>query len=366
MKDKNHKRTHRSKVNQDMLEKFTLYYQNIRGVKSKWNSLKNLIMEKQPVMVALVETHLNEHDTLEEVPGYKVIRRERKIAEGGGIAIFYKTKLEGLITLLPTCEQHTDKVVWIKVANTRISIKIGIVYMPQESLTPKQELQSIYNTFGAEIEKSLIGEERIMMVGDFNCRIGEKIKGNETTVSKRGKMMQKMMTKYDLQLINGTEKCEGLWTRQEGASRSVLDYAIIKKEDLRYLSKMKIDEERNECPYAVRSQQGGKILYSDHNVIEVAMDWLKLVKDQNQSARSGVTRKGYERFERQCREVQISNMIGEADTIQDDYTRWSTKVKEMLKENETKIKQMTSTNKIIKTLTKIEKGIRQTLRKVKN
>jgi len=110
------------------LEKFTIYYHNIRGIKSKWASLMNIIEEKQPTLVALVETHTKEQEMYERIPGYNIIRRERKEKEGGGIALIYKTStMQNMITILPSEEENEDIILWIKIANSRIRIKVGIV-----------------------------------------------------------------------------------------------------------------------------------------------------------------------------------------------------------------------------------------------
>ena len=98
------------------------------------------------------------------------------------------------------------------------------------------------------MEEEISKGRHILIVGDFNCRIGDRVPGNDTMVTKGGKMLNKLMERYNLRTGNETSKCAGLWTRSENKSRAVLDYLIMKQEDLEYLETMQIDEEKNECP----------------------------------------------------------------------------------------------------------------------
>ena len=45
--------------------------------------------------------------------------------------------------------------------------------------------------------------------------------------------------------INGEyNKCEGLWTREQGEEKSIIDYVITTKKDLNTIKTMNIDEEK--------------------------------------------------------------------------------------------------------------------------
>ena len=51
------------------LENVKLIYANSRGVKSKVQSLSDIVAEKIPVLICIVETHLEEGDKI-EIEGY--------------------------------------------------------------------------------------------------------------------------------------------------------------------------------------------------------------------------------------------------------------------------------------------------------
>ena len=59
-------------------------YSNTRGIKSKVNSLKQILINNHCEIVALCETHLKQNKKV-NVQGYKWIRLNRKDKNGGGI-----------------------------------------------------------------------------------------------------------------------------------------------------------------------------------------------------------------------------------------------------------------------------------------
>ena len=223
-----------------MLQSFSIMYQNIRGIKSKWNSLKQIVEEKQPTITALVETHLEEQDNVLTIDGYDTIRRDRQYGQGGGMLIYYNKSIKNMLTVISPEDSSNESVTCIKIKNSRTNIKLGVVYMPQESETKREELKQIYDKLEQEIEISLRGDERILMIGDYNARIGTMIPGNEEKVTKGGRIIKHMMNKYNLYAANCSDKCSGLWTRSEKESKSVIDYAIIRKEDAKYIRSMNI------------------------------------------------------------------------------------------------------------------------------
>ena len=58
------KKTQRSKKIRDALQKFTIIYQNIKGLKSKVDSVQELVDDCHPHLMCLVETHMQEEEEL--------------------------------------------------------------------------------------------------------------------------------------------------------------------------------------------------------------------------------------------------------------------------------------------------------------
>ena len=65
-----------------------IYYVNIRGVKSKMESLREIIDIKQSDIVGIVDKHLQEDEDV-IMEGYHTIRKDRNF-EGGGLLLLIR------------------------------------------------------------------------------------------------------------------------------------------------------------------------------------------------------------------------------------------------------------------------------------
>ena len=115
------KKTRRGRNNKNKLKKITILFQNVRGIKCKWESMQIIAEEYAPSIICLVETHLGkrkipddddfeeENDNeLEEIDDYKVIRKDRECGNGGGCLIAIRKELKKLITEIETDEQRRE------------------------------------------------------------------------------------------------------------------------------------------------------------------------------------------------------------------------------------------------------------------
>ena len=188
------------------------------------------------------------------------MRKERK-GKGGGCLIAYKKDIETLVTEIQT-EESACEALWIKVGNDTTKIKIGTVYMPGEK-TPKKTLENAYREIEAEIvcESDL---EEYIVCGDFNA----KLKFSDSLESPAGRIMQSFINRNGLHVINQCTQCIGKWTRQEGNSKSVIDFVLSKNDAL--VSQMVIDEPKDFSVLYYKTTEGEtRKIYSDHNAIKI-------------------------------------------------------------------------------------------------
>ena len=136
-----------------------------------------------------------------------------------------KEELKNICTVV---EKRSDigETLWVLIDNTKVKLRIGAVYAPQESRTSKEDLEKMYDGIGEQLLKAKEKQQSIVLVGDLNCKIGEEIKGNRPDVTKGGRLLLKLVKNNNLYILNQLEKCQGLWTRCEGISKSVLDYVL--------------------------------------------------------------------------------------------------------------------------------------------
>ena len=203
--------------------------------------------------------------------------------------------------------------------------RFGIVYMPQEKLKSVDELKEIYKLIEEQIEAAIKMNERLVMMGDFNCKIGEIIPGNTSEVTKGGRILLKMINKYNLCVLNGEKICSGKWSRIEGQERSILDYVITKNEDKDIFTNMQIDEEKIITPYTVEKEETGtRIVYTDHCMISVKAV-LNLTPTKPSKRRKQLDRKRIEEFAEELTREKISELI-DPSRIVESYTKWSERV----------------------------------------
>ena len=139
---------------------------------------------------------------------------------------------------------ESKEMLWLVVNNNRQSIRIGIIYAPQESRTTLEKIKLVYQRIQTEIDKANINQQNIIIIGDFNAKVGQKVRGNNKEISKAGKLLIKMVKDNKLNIVNNNPIAEGLWTRIDEKTKSVLDYVIIKQQDEHCIKKMNIDEDK--------------------------------------------------------------------------------------------------------------------------
>ena len=320
-KSKPKKRKRHKKIRKH-LTKFRMIYCNINHAKSKIDSLKRIIEEENPVVIILVETKLGEKEDL-SVEGYETYPLNRD-ENGGGIMIIVKKQLENIIVTVEK-KQEVGETMWITIANGRNNIRLGVIYAPQENKTSVPKLKEMYKGLAKQIKESRTRKQNLLLVGDFNCKVGNAIKGNSEEVSKGGKLLMQMIQKQDLMMVNASEKCQGKWTRTDGSKQSVLDYVLINKEDEDLVKSMVIDENRE---YTPNHTQGGRTIYSDHFAIKVDINW-NMRHKPGETRRTIINEKSNAAFTEMTSHANLSEIWKTTNDTQTKYSLWSKAVSEI-------------------------------------
>lgn len=100
-----------------------------------------------------------------------------------------------------------------------------------------------------KLDITKLGETPFDILGDFNAHMGDShsngIPGNNHKVGKHGHLLQTWLKENNLTLVNShTNLTQGIWTRQQGTSKSALDLVIKKNKDLSKTSALIIDDDR--------------------------------------------------------------------------------------------------------------------------
>ena len=130
--------------------KAVVIYSNINHVKSKIESLKRIIDEEKPVVVALVETKLAEKESI-TIDGYEPFKMNRN-EYGGGVMILVKNKVKNIVVVVEE-NKEVGEIMWVTISNGRTNIRMGLVYAPQENETKVAELKTMYKSI-SDLDKS--------------------------------------------------------------------------------------------------------------------------------------------------------------------------------------------------------------------
>ncbi len=352
---KKHKKTQRSKKIQNMLKKLSIFYVNIRDLKSKETSFKTRIEEVKPSIIAITETWMDEEDDI-SIEGYDTVYRNERKGKGGGILIAVHNNLMNIVCEIAQTKEMYESI-WLVLNNGRINVKIGVVYFPQEKDVTILEAESIYSKISDEVREGRSAGQSIVILGDFNCKVGTKIKGNNKEQTAGGKMLLSLIREEKLALMNGSEICKGLWTRVEGNKKSVLDYVVVSKENRNAVGEMIIDEEKEFAPLRIKDSE---TKYSDHNVILVK---LNVIEPEMQTAvgrnRTVVTSKGREKIRVELKEESVSKIWEEPGSVKEKYTKWSTKVKGIEEKHRTQVKKKKFTSKKVRIMKRMHKQLKE-------
>ena len=168
-----------------------------------------------------------------------------------------------------------------------------------------------------------------------------------------------MLQKENMSLVNADKhRCKGLWTREQGKEKSIIDYVMTNTEHLNSIKEMIIDETKEYATYRLDQQnQDLKKTYSDHNIILLKID-LHTETIQTKE-RKIITTKGCKQYSENIGQLQISKLIATGQ-IQNNYEKWRETVKQSIK-RVTKKKRKTNTRRDIRQLMKMRKNLRKEL-----
>ena len=360
-KEKKLKKTRRGRPIKNKLKKFKVWFQNVRGLKSKMESLQDKLDEVCPTLIGITESHLLEEEDV-KFDGYAEPFRNDRDNLGGGIVIAVRKEIKDICTVVEKWRDVGESL-WIAIDNGKVKIRVGVVYAPQESRTTAESLKTFYEHISEQVQQARERKQRVLIMGDFNGKIGEEVKGNRPEKTKGGRLLLKMAKQEKLIILNTTEICEGLWTRTEGESRSVIDYILTDDESVEGVQSMMVDENKELSPVGYVEN---KMTYSDHNVLLASMDWIMMEeKQQKDMGREIITSKGMENIRLEMKEKRISDVLQREGNITQIYKGWKEKVSEIWKKNTTRVKKK-NPRKNIKRIIQIKKQLKKDSKKVNN
>ena len=159
----------------------------------------------------------------------------------GGVAIFWKKKLNHLVR--PLMKLGSDRLLVIEI-NGPVKWYIVAVYLPQQACAIAsfhEELAQLQT-----IITKLTGKGSILIVGDFNCHLGEDCgKRGWGTTTPQGRLLKDICMENQLEIADLSDRCSGpkyTYMSYQGHC-SYIDHCIVDKMSYGKIKAIRILEE---------------------------------------------------------------------------------------------------------------------------
>ena len=212
--------------------KLTILQLNIRGIKSKYNDLIELICKlNYPDIIILCETWLKQSDSQPEINGYNFVGHCRINRKGGRVGFLIKDHLK--FRELPdlALDIEFSESIFIEIKGNRHNMVLGSVYRP-----PNTSTQNFVNNY-SDLCQKLIAHQQVVIGLDHNLDL---LKSNLHT-----QMQQFLDATIEHNLIPTITKP----TRVTHSSATLIDNLFLKSElHERHQSKILIDDISDHYP----------------------------------------------------------------------------------------------------------------------
>ena len=149
-----------------------LYYQNVRGLRTKIDSFFLAASEDEYDVIVLTETWLDDRILSTQLFGnhYTVFRNDRSPqnsskSRGGGVLIAVSVKLNCRID--PATIHNTLEQLWVTVETQHSVISIGVVYIPPDRKSDSVLIQQHVDSIGSVLSRLDLHTEALLF-GDYN------------------------------------------------------------------------------------------------------------------------------------------------------------------------------------------------------
>ena len=208
--------------------------------------------------------------------------------------------------------------------------KLGAIYAPQENVTPNNELKLMYEDIREQMKIGKEEEKQILIIEDFNAKIGEAIESNKTQVTKRGRQLLKLASRENMIILNTVkEKYKGVWTRVQGEEKSIIDYVLTGASSAKTIKEMKIDEEKQ---YGLHKLDKNTATNKNRTIYILRSQFHLYIETptEEQRPKKIITKKGYKRYRTIIAEENVSKLLRSGD-LQESYNKWSIVIETSIK-----------------------------------
>ena len=218
---------------------------------------------------------------------------------------------------------------WVIISNNKIKLRIGLIYAPQESKVNKIVINNMYQEIKEQKLEADKNKEIFMILGDFNCKIGQNVKNSNNIVSKYGENLIQVTKNENLKILNNNKNAKGTWTRIEGNCKSVIDYILISAENEKSITEVYIDEEKMITPYHINKN---RTIYSDHCAIVIKANWYIKGEKQEDLVKI-IDENALGRFKKLTNQKILTKIAKGTEDLKTRYTKWQKRLNNIIEKS---------------------------------
>ena len=159
----------------------------MNGFKGKQDSIKIIVEQIQPKIIALCETKLSSGRIVKNTfPEYVVCPRTKKSGEKG---MALCVRMNTFKSVLDVTSCASNDIIAVRIEMASCVVRIILAYAPQEN-DDAEVRENFYNELELEITNCKLAEELPIVVGDLNAKIEEKLGKLEALTSNGNHLLQ--------------------------------------------------------------------------------------------------------------------------------------------------------------------------------
>ena len=225
---------------------------NVDGLSpSSLEDVRSACNRKTLDVMVLLETHRRNEELGDDIAitGYDLheVRRSDVAGDkGGGGLAFYTRQADGILfkeysppVADPSLHYVQNERFWLTTESLLMKTAVCGLYLGCQYADDRFGSWNDGLLLSLRSEAAALRSKgyRVVFVGDFNSHVGSApgrgIDGNHHTVNMNGERFLRFLEDGSFRHVNGERALvTGLWTRQRGGSKTVLDYAVISSEHI--------------------------------------------------------------------------------------------------------------------------------------
>jgi len=242
-----HRRSRKGKKKVNSIESHVkVAFNNVNRIKPKLYEITRFLDEQDINIMGVAETFLENEDAI-NVDGYRWVGKNRLNKGGGGIGFLVSNEICITEDNLLNSQLDSYERLWITAQIGDEDVHIAVVYFPVQGTNPEL-VSELYNQLLADViqieERFEDVDPQILIMGDFNGRIGDVIYGGDPVRNSNGESLLEFVDHARLEIINANRKCRGKLTWFRHPYSSTIDYILSSGITETNIIDMIIDEER--------------------------------------------------------------------------------------------------------------------------